>query len=76
MVRKYGYLLNGDLLSEDETQIRKKINTIIKKLGPIFLKNKQVFENRKSLINPDDTTLECPFILPSEPVLWMTNHGF
>ena len=26
MVRKYGYLLNGDLLSEDEIQIRKKLN--------------------------------------------------
>lgn len=25
MVRKYGYLLNGDLLSEDEIQIRKKL---------------------------------------------------
>ena len=48
MVKKYGYLLNGDLLSEDEIQIRKKINAIIKKLGPSFLKNKQVFENKKS----------------------------
>mgnify|MGYP002570818459 CR=1 FL=1 len=76
MVKKYGYLLNGDLLSEDEIQIRKKINAIIKKLGPSFLKNKQVFENRKSLINPDDTTFDSPIILPSEPVIWMPNHGF
>ena len=76
MVKKYGYLLNGDLLSEEEIQMRRKINVIIKKVGPAFLQNKQVFENRKTLINPNDTTPDNPIILPEEPVIWMPNHGF
>lgn len=76
MVKKYGYLLNGDLLSEDEIVFRKKVNAIIKVIGPLFLKNTQVFENRKTLINPDDKTKDEPIVLPEEPVIWMPNHGF
>ena len=76
MVKKYGYLLNGDLLSEKEIRMRRIINIIIKKIGPAFLQNKQVFENRKTLINHNDTTPDAPIILPEEPVIWMPNHGF
>ena len=76
MVKKYGYLLNGDLLSEKEIRMRRIINVIIKKIGPAFLQNKQVFENRKTLINHNDTTPDAPIILPEEPVIWMPNHGF
>lgn len=76
MVKKFGYLLNSDLLSEEEIALRKKVNLFIKKIGPLFLQNTQVFENRNTLKNSNDTTPDKPITLPDNPVIWMPNHGF
>lgn len=74
MVNKFAYLLNGNLLNEDEIVLRKKVNVIIKTLGPLFLQNKQVFEDRNNLRN--DKVYSKDINLPNEPVIYMPNHGF
>lgn len=76
LVKKFGYLLNGDLLSQDEIEFRKKVNVIIKKIGSNFLQNTQVFENRNTLKNHNDFTPDSKIVLPDTPVIWMPNHGF
>ena len=72
MVKKFGYLLNSDLLSEEEIALRKKVNLFIKKIGPLFLQNTQVFENRNTLKNSNDTTPDKPITLPDNPVGCLT----
>lgn len=59
--------------------IRRQLHFIIKKLGPYFLKNPQIFENRNFLQNPDSDGNIAPdqgICLPSEPVIWAANHAF
>lgn len=78
---KLSYLLTADTesaISPKGVERRRKINFIIHKLGPNFLKNPQIFENRNFLRNPN-----CPvpqpdakIVLPDEPVIWASNHGF
>lgn len=76
LIKKFGYLLNGDLLSQNEIEFRRKVNVIIKKIGPQFLQNTQVFENRNTLKNHNDFTPDSKIVLPDTPVIWMPNHGF
>ena len=76
---KLGYLLENnpdEVLSKKGIEIRKKINYIIKKLGPSFLAGPQVIENRKTLLKPESTEKDDEIILPDKPVIWVANHAF
>lgn len=81
-----GYLLDNDVdstISKNGVLIRRKLHFIIKMLGPKFLTNPQVFENREFLKNPEkydynpkNAPADKKIILPEEPVIWIANHGF
>lgn len=64
--------------SKTAIEIRRKLNPIIKKLGPSFLTNPQIIENRNFLMNPTAKVIEEDpgIILPDEPVIWTANHSF
>jgi 1-acyl-sn-glycerol-3-phosphate acyltransferase len=77
LAEKLGYLLSNDpskCLSEDSISLRRKINKIIKLVGPKFLSAPQVFEDRNELMG-DGTKYE-DVVLSSEPVIWIANHAF
>ena len=81
LIKMYGYLLDNDpniATSKYGVEIRKKTKILLKKLGPKFLLNPQVFENRNELMHPESTTIKQDkgIILPSEPVIWAANHAF
>lgn len=78
---KLSYLLDTDeriAINPKGVKRRRKINPIIKALGPLFLKNPQVFENRNFLRNPNDSIIlpDSKIVLPDEPVIWASNHSF
>lgn len=78
---KLGYLLENDsskTLSLEGVEIRRKLNFIIKKIGPAFLRNPQIIENRNQLLKPDEANPKPDngIILPKEPVIWAPNHAF
>lgn len=80
---KLGYLLENDpdlTVSEIGVQIRRKLHFIIAKLGPSFLANPQIFENREYINSLDDTKenilLDKEIVLPEEPIIWFSNHAF
>lgn len=68
--------------TKDQTKmaiaIRRRLNPIIKKLGPSFLTNPQIIENRNFLMHPDADVIDedSGIILPDEPVIWIANHSF
>lgn len=75
----FSYLLDNNpenVLSENGVLIRRKLNILIKKLGPKFLTNPQVFENRQKLIDPKSQLIDEGIELPNEPVIWVANHAF
>lgn len=66
-------------MTEKGVKRRRHLHFMIKTLGPYFLKNPQVFENRNFLRNPGAGGKAAPdpeIILPSEPVIWASNHAF
>lgn len=74
---KLGFVLDTDpdkILSERGVRIRRKLNPIIKLLGPLFLSYKQVIESRNDLLGIDGP--DAPLQLTDEPVLWCPNHRF
>lgn len=78
---KLSYLLDADpkiAISPKGIKRRRRINPIIKALGAHFLNNPQVFENRNFLCNPSCTAPapDKSIVLPDEPVIWASNHGF
>lgn len=78
---KLSYLLTADAevaINPKGVERRRKINPIIKALGPHLLNNPQVFENRNFLRNPNCSVIspDPPIALPDEPVIWASNHGF
>lgn len=79
MVNRFGDLIdpnNNDILSTNEIKKREKYYKIIKKVGTLVLKNKQVFENRYNLIDENDKREDNKIVLPNEPVIWVSNHAF
>lgn len=81
LVNKFGYLLEPESLkgqSVDAIKVRRKIHNIIEKVGPIFLSNPQIIENRYKLMYPTavNPPREKGIILPKEPVIWAANHAF
>lgn len=84
---KLDYLLDDSptvSISKKGVITRKKLNILIKKFGALFLKSKQVFEDRESLMYPNGRNSENSHAekyqkdieLPKEPVIWMANHAF
>ncbi len=76
---KLSYLLENDpgkVISKSGVKLRKKLNYLIKLLGPLFLTNPQVIENRKSLLNPENIEKDEEIILPKNPVIYAPNHSF
>lgn len=78
---KLSYLLSHDemeAISPKGVAFRRKINPIIHAVGPCFLKNPQVFENRNFLRHPDRVPIspDPAIVLPDEPVIWASNHRF
>lgn len=74
---RMAYLMSGEperVLSERTVRIRRKINQIIKLVGPVFLERKQVFESKNALLGIDEP--DKPIDLPKEAVIWCPNHGF
>ena len=61
-------------LSERSLRFRKKINPFFKRVGPLFLEHRQVFENRNALMGISEA--DAPQAVPDEPVIWCANHGF
>lgn len=78
---KLSYLLDADAkvaVNAKGVARRRKASFIIKTLGPYFLKNPQVIENRNFLRNPNcpNPSPDREIFLPNEPVIWASNHGF
>ncbi len=83
LFEKFSYLLQNDpesLFTEKGVQIRRKLHFLIKMIGPAFLKNPQVIENRNYLKaeHPEEEIIlpDPGIVLPKEPVIWTANHGF
>lgn len=79
--KHFSALLSGDAkvaISEKGIRWRRRLHPIIKKLGPGFLANPQVFENRNYLRAPDAATIapDNGITLPDRPVIWAPNHAF
>lgn len=73
---RYSKLMQENASEECKREIERhrKIYPILKKCVPLFMKEKQIFENRKALrgeLGPDTEP-----ILPKEAVIWASNHAF
>ena len=76
---KLNYLLKNnpeEALSERGIKIRKKLNYLIRKIGPAFLSSPQVIENRNVLLDPKSTEPDKGITVPDKPVIWVANHAF
>ena len=78
---KLSYLMDADAniaINPKGIARRKKINPIIKTLGAHFLSNPQIFENRNFLRDPNNPnpSPDAEIVLPDEPIIWASNHGF
>lgn len=78
-IKHYGYLLQNNpekVINKESVLLRKYITgQIIKKAGSLFLESKQIFENRKYLLNNSDKK-DNKILVPKEPVIWTPNHHF
>lgn len=77
LIKKFGYLLDPEDMSsftKEGIKKRKVFNAIVRRLGPSFLKTKQIIEDRKELAG-DYFDVE-PLNIPDEPVIYVSNHGF
>jgi len=83
----YGFLCSSmrHLLDEDPQAItprsiqwRRNIHFLIRAVGPAFLHERQIIENRNYLRNPNTETPlpDTGIQLPTAPVIWAANHGF
>ena len=75
----FGYLLENDpdkVVSRKGVENRRKVNFLIKKLGPLFLTNPQIIENRNTLLDLENAEKDKGIILPDKPVIWTSNHAF
>lgn len=87
LARLLDFLLDNNperCIKESGVKARRFINPIIKKIAPLFLHGKQVFEDRETLMYPTGRTKKekkfpqysKEIVLPDEPVIWMSNHAF
>lgn len=87
MIRKYSHLLSDDIniiLPDSQFEKGKIIHELIMHFGKLFLKNPQIIEDKYDLIADDVEVfpeidrekLKQKIVLPEEPVIFVTNHGF
>ena len=77
LLKLFGHLLDPNdmsCFSKNQIQGRKLFNTLVRKVGPMILKTKQVIEDRNELAQ-DYFEVE-PLNIPDEPVIFVSNHGF
>lgn len=77
LINKFDYLLDPEDMSsftKEGIKKRKVFNAIVRRLGPSFLKTKQIMEDRKELAG--DYFDVAPLNIPDEPVIFVSNHGF
>lgn len=77
LIEKLGFLLDPNdmrCFSEKNINNRKWFNTLVRKIGPVILRTKQVIEDRKELAS--DYFLVDDLNIPDEPVIFVSNHGF
>lgn len=74
---RYSKLMQSNMDEEDLKKaiiMRRNIHPIIRKVLPLFMKERQVFENRKVLRG--ELGIDTEPIVPKEPVIWVSNHAF
>lgn len=74
---RYSKLMQSKINEENFKKaifMRRKLHPFLKKSIPSFIKEKQVFENRKALRGELGQDTEP--VLPKEPVIWASNHLF
>lgn len=74
---RYSKLMQCNIDEEilkNEIIMRRKLHPFLKHIIPFFMKEKQVFENRKALRG--ELGLDTKPVLPKEPVIWASNHLF
>lgn len=74
---RYSKLMQNNIDEENLKKAiikRRKINPFLKKGIPMFMKEKQIFENRRALRGESGPDTEP--LLPDEPVIWASNHLF
>ena len=77
--KRYLHWLDNDpekAVYEKEIKFRRKFYKLLKLVGPSMLECTQVYENRKTLNNPDSTEADEQIKLPDKPVIFVANHGF
>ncbi len=78
LMNHFGYLLDPEDerdLNDNRISIRKKIHVIIDKIGPMFLSNKQIIEDKNELLGIEGQA-KRRIELPNEPVIFAANHRF
>lgn len=83
-IKLFGYLMRTDpdkVISKKGIKRRQRISSLIHKVAPATLSNKQVFENRNELLADENTNkssiaADKGIVLPDEPVIWVSNHAF
>ena len=78
LANKLYYLLDNDInkvFDEKSMNRRDYINKLIKLIGPLFLKNKQVFEDKNELLGIKKYETN-DVILNDNAVIWASNHHF
>ena len=77
LIEKLGFLLDPNdmsCFSKKNINNRKWFNTLVRKIGPVILRTKQVIEDRKELAS--DYFQVDDLNIPDEPVIFVSNHGF
>lgn len=78
LANNLNYLLSDDMdkiFSDKSMEIRNYINKLIKLFGPLFLRNKQVFEDRNELLGKKIYDSK-DIVLGDDAVIWASNHYF
>lgn len=78
IAEKLNYLLSNDIdkvFDSKSMERRNYINKLIKLIGPLFLQNKQVFEDRNELLGKKIYNSK-DIKLGEDAVIWASNHHF
>lgn len=78
MLKMYSHLLdNNERYSFSKKEMKKidKVNYLVRKIGPLMLKSKQIYVDRNDLLGYKDNLLGDVKI-PNEPVIFVSNHLF
>ena len=79
ILNRLGYLLDSEDMkdfSKSEIKKRRVFNAIVKKIGPLFLMSKQIFEDRAELMGLEKGSMGSPKFPDDKPVIYVANHSF